>query len=158
MTGHGSHRVKPIDPRLNGIIRSVMKLYARLNVFVYRASSGRLMSRFPDGSPICLVTMTGARSGKRRVVPLIFVPHGEDVLLVASQGGMSMHPAWFHNLIANPSVCITADGRTRRMQARLASHEEKAALWSVAVAIYPDFARYQARTERDIPLFVCSPA
>ncbi len=150
--------MKPIDPRLNGIIRSVMKLYTRLNVFVYRASSGRLMNRFPDGSPICLVTMTGARSGKRRVVPLIFVPHGEDVLLVASQGGMSTHPAWFHNLIASPSVCITADGRTRRMQARLASPQEKASLWPVAVAVYADYARYQARTTRDIPLFICSPA
>lgn len=149
---------KPIDPRLNGIIRGVMKLYTRLNVFVYRASSGRLMNRFPNGSPICLVTMTGNRTGKRRVIPLIFIPHGDDVLLVASQGGMSTHPVWFHNLRAHPEISVTAGGRTRRMRARLASSEEKARLWPAAVAAYPDFTVYQARTARDIPLFVCSPA
>ena len=93
---------KPIDPRLNGIIRAVMKLYTRLNVFVYRTSSGRLMNRFPNGSPICLVTMTGARSGRRRTIPLIYIPNGEDVVLVASQGGMSTHPLWFYNIRANP--------------------------------------------------------
>ena len=154
-----NHRtVKPIDPRLNGVIRSVMKLYTRLNVFVYRASSGRLMSRFPNGSPICLVTMTGAKSGKRRTIPLIHIPHGEDVILIASQGGMSTHPLWFYNVRANPELSITANGQTRRMHARLASEEEKAAVWPVAVAVYPDFDDYQARTTRNIPVFICSPA
>jgi len=149
--------VKPIDPRLNGIIRTVMKLYTRLNVFVYRTSSGRLMSRFPNGAPICLVTMTGARSGRRRTIPLIHVPHGDQVILVASQGGMSTHPLWFHNVRANPEVCITVQGRTRRMHAHLASDTEKAMVWPVAVAAYPDFAAYQARTDRNIPVFICDP-
>ena len=149
--------VKPIDPRLNGVIRSVMKLYTRLNVFVYRASSGRLMNRFPNGSPICLVTMTGAKSGKRRTIPLIHIPHGEDVVLVASQGGMSVNPLWFYNVRAHPDVSITANGQTRRMRARLATDAEKAAVWPVAVAVYPDFVDYQARTTRNIPVFICSP-
>ena len=149
---------KPIDPRLNGVIRAVMKLYTRLNVFVYRASAGRLMSRFPNGSPICLVTMTGARSGLRRTVPLIHIPHGEDVILVASQGGMSTDPLWFHNIRAHPEICITEGGRTRRMIARLTDDAEKAAIWPIAVAAYPDFVTYQARTARNIPVFVCSPA
>lgn len=153
-----ARKAKPIDPRLNGVIRSVMKLYTRLNVFVYRASSGRLMNRFPNGSPICLVAMTGARTGKRRIIPLIHIPHGDDVLLIASQGGMSTHPLWFHNLCAHPEVCITAGGRTRRMRARLAGSEEKARLWPTAVSVYPDFVAYQERTARDIPMFVCSPA
>ncbi len=150
--------VKPIDPRLNGIIRAVMKLYTRLNVFVYRTSSGRLMSRFSNGAPICLVSMTGAHSGRRRTIPLIHVPHGENVILVASQGGMSTHPLWFHNVRANPEVSITAGGRTRRMHAHLARDAEKALVWPVAVAAYPSFAHYQARTERNIPMFICSPA
>ena len=148
----------PATSPLDGVARAVMKLYTRLNVFVYRSSSGRLMSRFPDGSPICLVTMTGARTGRRRTVPLIHVPHGDDVLLVASQGGMSTNPSWFHNLVACPEVSITAEGRTRRMRARLAGDAERAALWPSAVAVYPGFARYQKRTSRTIPLFICSPA
>ena len=143
--------------RIDGLARAVMKLYTRLNVFVYRTSSGRLMSRFPNGSPICLVTMRGARTGRRRVVPLIHVPHGDDVLLVASQGGMHANPAWFHNLMACPEISVTTGSRTRRMHARLANDDEKATLWPLAVAAYPGFARYQRRTARNIPLFICSP-
>ena len=149
--------VKPIDPRLNGLIRAVMKVYTRINVWVYRASGGRLMNRFPNGSPICLVTMTGRRSGRRRTIPLIHVPRGDDVILIASQGGMSTHPLWFYNISANPEVTISADGCTRRLRARRVDDAEKSALWPVAVAVYPDFDDYQARTERNIPVFVCSP-
>jgi deazaflavin-dependent oxidoreductase (nitroreductase family) len=153
----GTPTAKPIDPRLNGLIRALMKLYTRLNVFVYRTSSGRLMNRFPNGSPICLVTMTGARTGRRRTIPLIYIPHGDEVILVASQGGMSTHPLWFHNIRTNPEVSITAQGRTRRMHAQLADDAGKAAVWPVAVAAYPDFVDYQARTERNIPVFICTP-
>ncbi len=149
--------VKPIDPRLNGLIRAMMKLYTRLNVFVYRMSSGRLMNRFPNGSPICLVTMTGAKTGHKRIIPLIYIPHGEEVILVASQGGMSTHPLWFYNIRTNPEIAITAEGRTRRMLARLVDDAGKAAVWPVAVAAYPDFVDYQSRTTRNIPVFVCTP-
>lgn len=149
--------VRPIDPRLNGLIRTMMKLYTRLNVFVYRMSSGRLMNRFPNGSPICLVTMTGAKTGHKRTIPLIYIPHGEEVILVASQGGMSTHPLWFYNIRKNPGIAITADGRTRRMRAHLADDAGKAAVWPVAVAAYPDFVDYQSRTTRNIPVFVCTP-
>jgi len=150
--------VKPIPERMNGLIRVVMKAYTRLNVWVYRASNGRLMNKFPNGSPICLVTMTGRRSGRKRTIPLIHVADGDDVILVASQGGMSSNPLWYYNLTANPSVGVTADGITRSMIARLASDQEKAAVWPLAVSVYPDFNDYQARTERNIPVFICSPA
>jgi deazaflavin-dependent oxidoreductase (nitroreductase family) len=115
------------------------------------------MSRFPNGAPICLVTMTGRRTGKKRTIPLIHVPHGNEVILIASQGGMSPSPLWFHNLSANPDITISADGGTRRMRARRVDDAEKAALWPSAVAVYPDFDDYQARTERNIPVFLCSP-
>jgi F420H(2)-dependent quinone reductase len=150
--------VKPIPESMNGLIRVFMKAYTRLNVWVYRASNGRLMNKFPNGSPICLVTMTGRRSGRKRTIPLIHVPDGDKVILVASQGGMSINPLWYHNIKANPLVGITADGVTRSMVAHLANDEEKAAVWPVAVAVYPDFNEYQARTERNIPVFICSPA
>ena len=149
--------VKPIPERWNGMIRLVMKAYTRLNVAVYRASNGRLMNRFPNGSPVCLVTMTGHRSGQRRTIPLIYVPDGDRVILIASQGGMSTHPLWYYNLKSNPRVGITADGITRRMSAHEAQGQEKAAAWRVAVRVYPDFADYQARTTREIPVFICEP-
>jgi F420H(2)-dependent quinone reductase len=149
--------VKPIPEGLNGLIRGIMKAYTRLNVAVYRASNGRLMNSFPNGSPICLVTMIGRRSGRRRTIPLIHVPDGDRVILVASQGGMSTHPLWYHNLKANPAVGVTADGITRRMIAREAAGSEKAAAWRVAVKAYPDYADYQARTTRAIPVFICEP-
>lgn len=148
---------KPIPERLNGAIRLLMKAYTRINVAVYRASNGRLMNRFPNGSPICLVTMSGRLSGRRRTIPLIYVPDGERVILIASQGGMSTHPLWYHNLKANPQTGITAGGVTRRMIAREARGREKAAAWRVAVQVYPDFDDYQARTTREIPLFICEP-
>jgi deazaflavin-dependent oxidoreductase (nitroreductase family) len=151
-----SSKPRPIDPRMSGIFRVFMKLFTRLNVAVYRASSGRLMNR-AFGSPICLVTMTGRRSGRKLTIPLIHIPIGKDVLLVASQAGLDTHPVWFHNISANPEIGITAGGETRRMRARRASSAEKAALWPVAVAVYADFDQYQARTERDIPLLICSP-
>jgi len=149
--------VKPIPEKWNGAIRAVMKVYTRLNVAVYRVSGGRLMNRFPNGSPICLVTMTGRKSGKKRTIPLIYVPNGKDVILVASQGGMSTNPLWYYNIRANPEVGITAEGETRRMIAHEASTKEKAAVWPVAVKAYPDFEDYQARTTRNIPVFICKP-
>ena len=155
---NGARQARPIPERLNGVIRAVMKTYTRVNVAVYRASNGRLMNRFPNGAPLCLVTMTGRRSGRKRAIALIHVPHGENVLLVASQGGMSTHPQWYYNLKANPEVGVTVEGITRRMIAREASARERAALWRVAEKVYPAFAAYQARTARRIPLFICEPA
>lgn len=149
--------VKPIPEKYNGLIHGAMRVLARLNVFVYRASNGRLMNRFPDGTPICLVTMTGRKTGNKRTIPLIHVPDGEQVILIASQGGLSRNPSWYYNIAANPELGITAKGLTRRMIARQANAEEKTRVWPIAVGVYPDFDDYQARTRRNIPVFVCSP-
>lgn len=143
---------------LRGALRLLMRGFARLNVVVYRLSNGRLMARAPGGAPVCLVTMTGHRSGEKRTVPLIHVPHGDAVVLVASQGGLGSHPDWYHNLVAQPAIGITVAGRTRRMFAREAQGAERDAAWAAAVAVYPSFASYQRRTSREIPLFICSPA
>jgi deazaflavin-dependent oxidoreductase (nitroreductase family) len=137
--------------------KAILKLISKLNVLVYRLSGGRLMSRLM-GSPICLVTMTGRKSGRSITMPLMYTPHGDNVLIVASLGGAPKHPVWYHNLIANPKVTIQQGGRTRAMTVRQATPQEKAELWPVCVASYPAFADYQARTERDIPVMICEPA
>ena len=136
--------------------KAILKLISKLNVLVYRLSGGRVMGKL-KGSPICLVTMTGRKSGRRITMPLMYTPHQDRVLIVASLGGAPQHPVWYHNLIANPNVTIQDGKRVRSMLVRQAAPQEKAELWPVCVASYPEFADYQARTGRDIPLMICEP-
>jgi deazaflavin-dependent oxidoreductase (nitroreductase family) len=104
------------------------------------------------------MTVTGRRSGQPRTVPLLYLREGQDLVIVASKGGMSHHPLWYRNIEANPRVEIEI-GRDRRwMLARRASADEKRMLWPKLVAMYSDFDDYQARTTRDIPVVILSPA
>ena len=107
--------------------------------------------------PVVLVTIRGATSGKLRYTPLMRVEHDGRYALVASKGGAPEHPTWYRNLVANPHVELQ-DGATRRDYiAREVSGAEKALWWERAVAAYPDYAAYQRRTEREIPVFVLTP-
>jgi deazaflavin-dependent oxidoreductase (nitroreductase family) len=135
----------------------LLKAMVAVNVFFYRLTGGRFMGRL-KGSPICLVTMRGRKSGRTLVIPLMYTPHGEDVLIVASLGGAPNHPVWYHNIMADPDIAIQVGRQLRKMRARQANAAEKARLWPLCVASYPDFAAYQARTDRDIPLIICQPA
>ncbi len=136
--------------------RSIMKIISRVNVFFYRLTNGKFMGRL-KGSPICLVTMTGRKSGREITMPLMYTPHGDNVLIVASMGGSPKHPVWYHNLVANPDVTIQDGPRVRKMRVRQASADEKAKLWPTLVASYSEFEDYQKRTERDIPVMICEP-
>ena len=138
-------------------IRFVMRWATRLQVSVFRLTRGRLMNKFIGGYPVCIVDTYGAKSGKLRRVALIHLPHGDNKLLVASQGGMPGNPAWYYNIKAHPDVRIMVDGQERAYRARQVSDEEKAALWPHLLSLYPDFDEYQARTERNIPVFSCEP-
>jgi deazaflavin-dependent oxidoreductase (nitroreductase family) len=134
----------------------MIRFFTGLNVLVYRLSGGMLMNRL-EGAPICLVTMTGRKSGRKKTIALMYTPHGEDVLLVASLGGAPRHPVWYYNLKAHPQIQIQTGRLRRALLAREATPEEKRTLWPVVVANYHSFEAYQQRTSRDIPLFVCSP-
>ncbi|MGB5811195.1 MAG: nitroreductase family deazaflavin-dependent oxidoreductase [Polyangiales bacterium] len=138
-------------------VRLAAKFFTKVNVAVYKASGGRLMNKGPGAKPICLVTMTGRKSGKQREIPLMHVPHGDKKILVASLGGISKNPVWYYNLKAHPDITITAEGSTRAYRAREVAADEKASLWPVLVEAYPPYDEYQARTDRDIPVFVCDP-
>ena len=138
-------------------IRFVMRWATRLQVSVFRLTRGRLMNKFIGGYPVCIVDTYGAKSGKLRRVALIHLPHGDNKLLVASQGGMPGNPAWYYNIKAHPDVRIMVDGQERAYRARQVSDEEKAALWPHLLSLYPDFDEYQARTDRNIPVFSCEP-
>ncbi|WP_448058698.1 nitroreductase family deazaflavin-dependent oxidoreductase [Cellulomonas hominis] len=109
------------------------------------------------GHPIIVLTSVGARSGKLRKTPLMRVEHNGEYAVVASKGGAPEHPTWYHNLVANPHVELQ-DGPVRRdYRAREVSGDERAIWWDRAVAAWPDYAGYQTKTDRLIPLFVLTP-
>ena len=138
-------------------IRFFMRWATRLQVAVFRMSKVRLMNKFIGGYPVCVVDTHGAKSGKLRRVALIHLPHGDNKLMVASQGGMPGNPAWYYNVAAHPDIRIMVDGQEKPYRARQISDEEKAALWPHLLSLYPDFDEYQARTDRNIPVFSCEP-
>ncbi|HEV8054999.1 MAG TPA: nitroreductase family deazaflavin-dependent oxidoreductase [Nocardioidaceae bacterium] len=109
------------------------------------------------GMPVIILTSKGARTGKIRKTPLMKVEHEGRYAVVASLGGAPKHPLWYYNVVANPLVELQ-DGPVRRdMIAREVSGEEKAVWWERAVTAFPDYADYQKKTEREIPLFVVEP-
>jgi deazaflavin-dependent oxidoreductase (nitroreductase family) len=150
---------KPYAPWQERVGTVFVKQMSRVNTAIYRRSKGRYGAKFPGaGSPVCLVTTTGRKSGQPRSVPLIYLRRGDDVVIVASKGGMSEHPDWFLNLRDDPKVSIQVGADTADYTARVAGPDEKAALWPDLVAVYADYDTYQKRTDRDIPVVVCEPA
>ena len=121
---------------------------------VFRLTGGRIGGRV-HGAPILLLHHTGAKSGKRRISPLQYLPDGERMVLVASKGGYTKHPGWFHNLMANPDteVELPREGKVA-VHARKASPEERSELWPRVVDLYSGYAAYQKSTSREIPIVV----
>jgi len=108
--------------------------------------------------PALKLTTTGRKSGQPRTVMLTTpLQRGEDIVLVASYGGDEAHPAWYLNVVANHSVTITMGGKEFPATARTATDAEKAELWPKIIAKYDGYAGYQRRTDRDIPVVICSP-
>ncbi|WP_405734173.1 nitroreductase family deazaflavin-dependent oxidoreductase [Streptomyces sp. NBC_01537] len=108
--------------------------------------------------PVVILTTLGAKSGKIRKSPLMRVEYDGSYAVVASMGGAPKHPVWYHNVVADPRVELQ-DGPVRQdMLAREVTGDEKAAWWARAVEAYPDYAEYQKKTDRQIPLFVLEPA
>jgi len=109
------------------------------------------------GMPVILLVTKGARSGKLRKTPLMRVEHDGAYALVASLGGAPKHPVWYYNLLADPHIELQDGTERRDMVVREVTGEEKAAWWERAVAAYPDYADYQEKTERQIPVFIAEP-
>jgi deazaflavin-dependent oxidoreductase (nitroreductase family) len=103
--------------------------------------------------PILLLTTRGRRSGQLRTVPVMYVP-GEEPVLVASNGGSPSHPSWYLNLAAEPRAQIEINDRREEVVARTVTGEEREPLWRQAVAIYPAYASYQRRADRQLPVVV----
>ena len=126
------------------------------HVKVYRETNGE-QGYLWNGAPILLLTTTGRKSGQARTSALIFGRDGDDLLLVASQGGAPTHPNWYHNLSANPDVEVQVEGDVFPATARTATGDEKARLWSIMTDVWPNYDAYQERTDRAIPVVVLTP-
>lgn len=105
-----------------------------------------------------LLDHVGAKSATKRTTPLLYVKDGEDVVIVASKGGFPKHPAWYHNLMANPDTTVQIGSEHRTVHARVAAPEERDRLWALAVKAYRGYDDYAARSKgREIPLVVLEP-
>lgn len=104
-----------------------------------------------------ILTTVGAKTGGLRKIPLMRVEHEGSYAVVASRGGSPEHPQWYHNLLANPEAELQDGSVKKDYIARLVSGEEKARWWARAVQVWPDYDAYQAKTSRQIPLFVLDP-
>jgi deazaflavin-dependent oxidoreductase (nitroreductase family) len=130
--------------------------WARDQAELYESSGGTRGTTL-RGMPVVILTSKGAKTGKLRKTALMRVEHDGQYAVVASKGGDPTHPFWYYNLVANPLVELQ-DGPTKRdYLAHLAEGEERDAWWARAVEAYPDYAEYQERTDRVIPVFVLVP-
>jgi deazaflavin-dependent oxidoreductase (nitroreductase family) len=129
------------------------KLLPQVHVRLYRATNGRIGGRFGDAE-VLLLTTTGRRSGQARTTPLNHYKDGDRIVLVASNGGSDQPPAWFLNAAANPTVTVERKSEVKTMTARVASDAERAELWPKIVAWYAGYGKYQAKTDRIIPLLI----
>lgn len=132
--------------------------WVRDQVEEYESSGGeRGTTLFDTGLPVILVTSRGNRTGKLRKTPLMRVEHAGEYALVASLGGAPTNPVWYHNLKASPEAVVIQDGPTVfDARVRELSGDERAEWWERAVAAFPGYAEYEAKTDREIPVFVAS--
>lgn len=135
---------------------SWLRATGRLNIPIYRLSRGRLMNTVGTG-PVLLLTTTGRRSGQKRTAPVLYLEDGERLVVVGSNAGNVHAPAWSYNLKANPDCEVEVGPDRRRLRARVSEGEERAELWRKVNEMYEGFEEYDAKTARDISVFVLEP-
>jgi deazaflavin-dependent oxidoreductase (nitroreductase family) len=129
-------------------------LFGQQHVQRYRETDGEEGHIWREGSTILLLTTTGRKTGRKTTTPLIYDLDGDDPVIVASQGGAPEHPGWYRNLAKDPEVEVQIKGETFRARARTAEGEERERLWRLMNEMWPHYAEYQERTDREIPVVV----
>jgi deazaflavin-dependent oxidoreductase (nitroreductase family) len=117
----------------------------------FRAHGGKVGGPF-EGAPLLLLSTTGAKSGERRTTPVMYLPDGERMVIFASKAGAPTNPAWYHNLLANPTATVEVGTETVEVDASVTSGEERERLFSRQAELYPQFADYARKTTREIPV------
>ena len=149
---------RPFTPTQAAIAKPVIRVISNLNTWVYRLTGGRVGGTYLHGIPILLLTVVGRKSGRRLTVPLTYIEDGGRFVIAASRAGMDQHPAWYHNLVANPDVDVEIGKTGRPMRARTVEDDaERTRLWDRLVAANPDYGDYAERTTRKIPVVVLAP-
>jgi len=139
----------PVDPL-------IIKTMAAIHEFWYRLSGG-LLGGSIMGRPILLLTTTGRKTGARRTTPLMYLEDGENLVIIASNGGNPRHPAWWLNLEQNPQAEVQLRSEKRRVKSEEATGEERERLWRAVVEIYSGYEGYQKTTDRQIPVVILRP-
>jgi deazaflavin-dependent oxidoreductase (nitroreductase family) len=119
----------------------------------FRATGGKPGQGF-EGMPVLLLTTTGAKSGQRRINPLVYLPYKDSFVIFASKGGEPTHPDWYHNLVANPQVTVEVGTETFEATATIVTGELRDQLYAEQVKVAPQFGEYQAKTTRPIPVII----
>jgi deazaflavin-dependent oxidoreductase (nitroreductase family) len=119
----------------------------------FRANGGRVGGQF-EGAPLLLLTSTGAKSGEARTTPVVYLRDGEHLVIFASKAGAPTNPAWYHNLLANPSATVEVGNETVEVTASVASGEERTQLYERQSERFPQFVEYAKKTTREIPVIV----
>jgi F420H(2)-dependent quinone reductase len=136
---------------------NVQRFFSASHTFWYRVSGGRFFTKFRGGD-VLLLTTTGRKTGKNRTTPVIYVQDGENLGIVASNGGRDRDPAWWTNLQLNPRAQVQVKGSRKMMTAEKAGPEDTARLWSMLTKVYPDYDDYQKKTKRTIPVVILRPS
>jgi len=137
--------------RVSKLTTALQNAATALHVLLYRSTNGAIGGSVVN-SPVLLLTVKGRKTGKQRTVPLLYLKDGDNVVLVASNGGTAKHPTWWLNLQANPKAEVQIRKVRCKVRAEKASPAEKQRLWPLLTAMYPGYGRYQEITDRDIPV------
>ena len=134
----------------------MLKLILKVMVFLYNVSGGRIGGKMGK-VPVLLLTTTGRKSGKQRTLPLIYIMDDSAYVITASAGGADKHPGWFFNIRSNPQATIQVKDAHIKVKAEVAGQEKKSELWARLVEVAPNFAGYEKRTSREIPMVILHP-
>jgi deazaflavin-dependent oxidoreductase (nitroreductase family) len=147
----------PPFPPPRSLRLKLVQAFVGVNARLYRWTGGRLGGKV-KGAPVLLLDCIGRKSGRVRTMPVLYLRDGDDLVIVASRAGSDAMPAWFLNLKANPAITVQVGPERRAVRAREATAEETERLWPRLVEMFPDYAVYQERTERQIPVVILNPA
>ncbi len=137
--------------------RAGMRLMTAIHEFWYRMTDGWIGNNFM-GTPMLLLTTTGRKTGRKHTTPLVYLEDGDDIVVIASNGGSDRDPQWWLNLKANPQALIQVRNKRRKVQAEAAAGEERSRLWAEITRRYGQYRQYERRTSRVIPVVRLMPA
>jgi deazaflavin-dependent oxidoreductase (nitroreductase family) len=149
---------KPYTQRQEKFGSWIISKVGRWQTTVYELTGGKVWNKFL-GSAVAILTVTGRKTGAVRKVPLLYLQHGDNVIMTASKGGMSTLPVWYHNVVAADTVDIQIGNEKKTYRMQEAGDEDEAILWPLLEDMYPDYKEYRARAVgiRRIPVLVFSP-